>query len=63
MVAFVYDDVAVFADEILDFALAIQALDDRNINRTGPFRFSSADLADGIDRQIEERCQALPPLR
>jgi hypothetical protein len=62
MVAFVNHNEAVFGDQIFGLALTMEALNERRIDNASPLRFSPANLADTLDRQIEERGQPFAPL-
>lgn len=62
MVAFVDDQMAVLADDVIDLALAGQTLDDRNVDNAGGFAFAAADLADGLGREIEKGGEPGNPL-
>jgi len=62
MMAFVNDNVPILSDQILRHPLSVQALNQCNVDVTRPLGFSSADLADVIDRHIEERSQPFTPL-
>jgi len=52
VVAFVYDHLAVFRNEVLYFILSIQALNDRNVDAARPFRLPAADMSDRLGGQI-----------
>ena len=62
MVAFVNDDVAVLRHQILDLTLSMETLDNCDVDDAALFCLPSADLADRIDRQIEERGEPFTPL-
>ena len=44
--AFINDDMAIIFHQIIDCALVDQALDHRNIYRSGNFMFPTPDLSD-----------------
>jgi hypothetical protein len=62
MMALVNDNVPIFGHKVLDFSLAMQALNNRYVDVSGPFRFAAADLADLVDWDFEEHGKPLPPL-
>ena len=62
MVAFVDDQMAILANDIVDFALARQTLNDRNIDNAGRLAFAAADLTDGFGREIEKGGEPGDPL-
>ena len=50
MVAFVDDEMPIIADDIIDFALANQALDQGDVNLTFRLATTAADHADRVTR-------------
>ena len=62
MVAFVDDQMAILANDVIDLALARQTLNDRYIDNAGGLAFATADLADGFWRKIEKGREAGDPL-
>src|ERR1700689_5201132 len=53
---------AILRDQILRLALSVEALNERDVNAARPLGFCPADLADAIDRHIEESRQPFAPL-
>src|SRR5580698_8857045 len=62
VVALVDDDVSIFGHEVLYLLIAVQALNHRYVDISGPLSLASADLPDFVDWDFEEHRQPLPPL-
>ncbi len=62
MVALVDKHMAVFGDKVFHFLIAMEALDDRNVNLASALCFTCTDLSDLINREVKKHCQSLPPL-
>ena len=60
--AFVYDQVAILADEIVNDAFVAQALNHRNVNLPGRLVFAASNLTDLFWREAEKLAQRLNPL-
>src|SRR5271154_4520042 len=60
--AFVDDDMAVLRDQVLRLTLSMETLNERDVDIACLLCFSPADLADTINRQVEECGQPLAPL-
>ena len=61
MVAFVDDEMPIIADDIIDFSLANEALDQSNVNLTFRFATTSADHADRVTWHTRKRCEPFYP--
>src|SRR6185437_3438592 len=62
MVALVDDDVSVIGNQIVHNLLSIQTLDKGHVDYPVRAAASSANLADALDGQIQERSKPLAPL-
>src|SRR5262249_1019791 len=62
MVAFVDYHLAIFAHAVVNYALAHEALDKRDIDHAVRFLSSSPDMTDCRPRQIEKSAKPLDPL-
>jgi hypothetical protein len=62
MVAFVNDEMPIIADDVIDFSLASEVLDQGDVNLTCRLATTTADPADRVTRHICERCEPLDPL-
>ena len=60
--AFINDDVTVLANQVLRFALAVETLDEWNVNISSSLCFAATDLPDTVNRQIEKCGQPFAPL-
>jgi len=54
MVALIHNHVAIVDNEIFDCPFMLQTLNYGNINQTGSLGFSSAELSDVPNRQIQK---------
>ena len=62
MVTLIDNDVTVVRHEVVHDLLAVQALDDGDIDNVRGASASTADLADALDGQIQKRSEPLAPL-
>jgi len=62
VMTFVNDDVAVIRYQIFCLAFPVKALNQCDINASGRFRFSSANLAYAVDGHIKECREPFSPL-
>ena len=62
MVAFIYNEVPIVADQIIDYAVSDQALDHRHIQQAGGLFAAAADPANGANRHSQEGGKSLDPL-
>ena len=56
--ASVHNDVAVFGNEVFDFFVALQALDNSDINHSRSYGLACADLPDLLHRQFRNMAKA-----
>jgi hypothetical protein len=59
MVAFINDHLAVLSNEVLHFRFSVQALNDGHIHTPRPVRFPTADMPEGLGRQVQEHSETL----
>ncbi len=62
VVALVNDDLAVICDDVVHCTLAVEALDEGNVNEMAWTTLPATDFADGFWRDVEQGKQLLPPL-
>ena len=62
MMAFIDDKVSVVGNNVVYFAFADQALDQRHVDHTGRFAFAAADGADQLRVDLQKGLQPLDPL-
>jgi len=62
VVTLVHNDVAIGRDHVVHDLLSIQALDDRNVNKSGGTPASPANLPDAFYGHIQKRRKPLAPL-